>query len=235
MAGTFVAAANNGVYSTSITVTKPSGTTSGDWMLGIASGNWSALTYTPPSGFSELGSGLSTTVSDQDTHIYTKTAGGSEPADYTWTVDNDSHQCGIVTIRGVLGIAASATSTSDTGNSSPITVTFPSVTTTATNQTILLIAAVDQSATADSTWSSLPSGFTERLSTDFLFSGTSYGALWVAEGVAASQGATGAYTATCTLAAGNGAWAVWTLALADNVPYVIPRGLVTPLASHVMR
>lgn len=78
------AANTNATDANTVTVTKPSGVVQGDAMFAIGSGfQTAATTMTPPSGWTaatvEVDSGTGLTC-----QIFTKTAGGSEPANYTW-------------------------------------------------------------------------------------------------------------------------------------------------------
>lgn len=80
---------------TPITVTKPSGTVSGDGLVAFVLNFNPGSAITPPSGWT-LKQGTSTTDA-----IYEKTAGGSEPASYAWT--NNLFNGGNVLIIRVTG------------------------------------------------------------------------------------------------------------------------------------
>lgn len=80
--------------STSYTVTKPTGTASGDIMVAIQSGDWGAATSMgDPTGGSSWGSAIiSQTQGTNTLHVkaWIKTAGGSEPASYGFTQASSS-------------------------------------------------------------------------------------------------------------------------------------------------
>ncbi len=95
------ASANSGgAAATSIVITKPSGVVSGDVMLAAVSFQTGNNTVTPPSGWTlvrHIGDGFGMDV-------YRKTAGGSEPANYTWSfLTADKLAGGIVAFSGVNG------------------------------------------------------------------------------------------------------------------------------------
>lgn len=119
-----------GVASTSVTVTKPSGTVSGDYLLAFI---WveSSPTVTPPSGWNLELSQNETTHGSGTGYVYSKTAGGSEPADYTWSWTGDSKSNGIVIrISGQDAVTPLNTITRDDAKPASTTQTSPTVTTT---------------------------------------------------------------------------------------------------------
>lgn len=90
----------------SATLDKPVGTTSGDlliaWIVASAeSGNVNETPITPPSGWTLLRreEGFNTPFVRA---VYTKTAGGSEPANYTWLADNPIPGTLSMTLCGVM-------------------------------------------------------------------------------------------------------------------------------------
>jgi hypothetical protein len=96
MSFAFVAAEQgNSSGSTSITVTKPSGTTENDLLVACVTRNFTASPSTVPSGW--------TLIAENDScgqleyiGVYYKVAGGSEPADYTWEWASISRTSGVI-------------------------------------------------------------------------------------------------------------------------------------------
>ena len=149
---TFVASASvsNASNSATALVTKPSGTASGHLLIGlcISDGN---PTYTPPSGFTEW---LDTATGAFGEVAY-KTAGGAEPADYTFTASKSTQKLAAAVLAfsnaqiDVLGaIGASAGS-----------VVAPSIDMTDDGQVIAIFASAQDGIT----WTT-PSGWTPVIS-----------------------------------------------------------------------
>lgn len=70
---------------TAITITKPAGTVSGDVLVAMVEVRLvgGAPTVTPPAGWTLVGTAL--LGSNNRVGVWTRVAGGSEPANYTWT------------------------------------------------------------------------------------------------------------------------------------------------------
>jgi hypothetical protein len=64
-------------------VTKPAGTVSGDVLVAFIGAIGTTVTFTPPSGWTLLAA--ETSNANINYSVYYKVAGGSEPANYTWT------------------------------------------------------------------------------------------------------------------------------------------------------
>jgi hypothetical protein len=88
--------------STSVTVTKPTSTADGDLLVGALMTDGAGRTITPPSGWTTL---IEDDGSGSMRGIYYKKAGGSEPADYTWSMDGGSDQM-VGTITRITGQGA---------------------------------------------------------------------------------------------------------------------------------
>jgi len=164
------------------TCSAPSGVASGDIM--VATVVWFdslGLTVTPPSGwtlFSTAEFTVFTPGGPVHSKLYWKLAGGSEPADYTWTISAGPYtEVGILAYSGVDNTTPIDASASDIGEGGG-TVTPPSITTTVANT--VLLAFLHDYGNAMST----PSGMTQR-------------ALWdasinlIADEARAATGATG--------------------------------------------
>ncbi len=181
-------AATSGGGPTTITITKPSGTASGDVLIaGISFETGTDETsITVPSGWT-----LVRRVNNSNNEglaVYRKVAGGSEPASYAWTfAQSRSLSGGIMAFTGV-------------DNTTPIDVengqataqntthATPSLTTTQANTVLVTHFAIPQSAT----WTP-PTGMTEQYDVPETNRGNSLEGDTVAQAVA---GATGAKTAT---------------------------------------
>lgn len=123
----------NTANATSVIVTKPSGTTDGDYLLacGVAKGG----TPTPPAGWTQVDSRVSDSI---DRSIIWYRIASSEGASYTFTCDNTNIAVGMFAITG----AATGTAPTANGqaNASSSTCTAPTIT-PAANSLILLFGA----------------------------------------------------------------------------------------------
>lgn len=154
------------VASGNLTLTKPTGTTTGDLLVMTASADLDAsenVTYTIPSDWTQL---LANTRSDaasagNNLQVWYKQAGSSEPSDYTITPDHSNRIGGSITrITGhdtANPIDVQAVTASLTGEASA-----PSVTTTVANTQLLRIATWDQSRSLVTN----PIGHTQAYSVD---------------------------------------------------------------------
>ncbi|WP_432112851.1 hypothetical protein [Streptomyces sp. S1] len=81
---------------TSVTITKPTGTTTGDLLIAVFTSNYQNCT--PPAGWSDL---VDVGIEVFRTQAFYKVAGGSEPASYTFSVPNNAPLVGRVScLRG---------------------------------------------------------------------------------------------------------------------------------------
>lgn len=83
---------------TSLVLTKPTGTVSGDVLVAFFTAN--SVAVTPPSGFTEVFSQIGST-STLTSHMYVKVAGGSEPSTYTFTCSSGPVLCTLTAWSGV--------------------------------------------------------------------------------------------------------------------------------------
>ncbi len=94
-------AATDPSSTTTVTITKPTGTTSGDILYAIiANGGANAAPTSVPSGWTLVDSGGVTPSNPMWGGLYRLVAGGSEPADYTWSGMTDSCTGCIIAISG---------------------------------------------------------------------------------------------------------------------------------------
>jgi hypothetical protein len=110
---------------TSVTVTKPAGTTSDDLLLAFFTSN--NQNCTPPSGWTEI---ADETIEVFRTQVFYKVAGGSEPSNYQFSVSSSAPLVASVTclrdVDATTPIDIEAVAETDTSHSEPYTT--PSVT-----------------------------------------------------------------------------------------------------------
>lgn len=197
MAISFVAAAQAADPSNgTVTCTKPTGTTTNDVIIAFLAQN--EQTVTLPSGFTLIAenSGSTDTFSG---HAYYKVCGGSEPADYTFSVGTSGAPMAVVltTWRGLdtSNPVNASSNTNNNGGAEPMA--GPTVTTTQTTRR--LFGRMTRSTTALPTCTTATSGWTERGDTAEFSGGTvRYGTHVYSRDADDSSGA-GQATATTTL------------------------------------
>jgi len=190
-----VAVASSSPDTASIAVSKPSGTVSGDLLIGVIVTDGNAGTLTSPSSWTPIDSGTADpggTANQVTLGAWHKIAGGSEPPSYTWSWTNsEAVYAFIIRITGhdvsdpidVWGVATG----SSTGAS--ITVTSPSVNTNVDDTLVLRIFGADRAMN----FGSYPTGHTGITFNSSSGDNTSMyqctgGAAWQAQ---AATGATG--------------------------------------------
>lgn len=157
------AASAAGGTNSSLTITKPTGTVSGDVLVAAIAIRPETLTITPPSGWSLVLSQANTNTQANAVAVYTKVAGASEPTSYTWSFSAGStgSSGGIAAFTGVDSVTpVNVSGGATTGVSASVSVNAPSVTTTVAN-TMLVTVHADSNA---NTWAP-PSGMTEAFDT----------------------------------------------------------------------
>jgi hypothetical protein len=178
----------------SMSITRPSGTTTNDVLIAVITVSRYGSISTP-SGWTLLADvrrpGSTWSL------VYYRVAGGSEPASYTWTVDDvDEGVAAIIsTYRGV--DTASPINASDfRSNTYGADMIAPSITTTVSNTHLVFIGGIE-TAYSTSLTSTPPSGYTER--GDVASSGSGSDArqvAYLADAAFYGSGATGEITAT---------------------------------------
>jgi hypothetical protein len=185
---------------TTMAISKPSGTASGQVM--VASVSWaSSAAMTPPSGWT-LVADTSAAAGSVRQATYVKVAGASEPTSYTFTWSTRPNASGGITtysgVNATVPVDASADATGASGN--PVA---PAVTTSSANDRVIVAAASD-AVTSFTT----ASGTTERFD---IASGSSTQEL--ADFAQATAGATTAKTQVPAVTTGS--WTAQTIALRD--------------------
>ena len=148
--------ANNVAWanSTDLTISKPAGVVSGDLMVfcGFFEVN---TTITAPSGWTQI-TNTTHTANNFKLATYYKIAGGSEPADYTWSWTNSRNSAGIILrISGHDATTPIQTSNSAESNVSGSAKTFAAGVTPSTANSLLLMWLGSRPGVGGSfTWSS---------------------------------------------------------------------------------
>jgi hypothetical protein len=143
---------------TSLSINVPAGTAAGDVMVAvITSANGTAPAT--PSGWSPVaGASAGIGPGSGSLAVFTRVAGSSEPASYSWSLGGTFEASGAIgTYVGVDNVTPVQASSVASGNSK--TMTAPGVTTTSNN--VYVIAAVGYNATTSVTIGD-PSGTTQR-------------------------------------------------------------------------
>lgn len=146
--------------STSIVISKPTGTVSGDVLLAIIDGNNTPV-ITPPSGWTLVDS-VNTTVTAVIS-IYSKVASGSEPSTYTWTLDSAQRNSGAISsFSGVNNSTSIDQEANLPDGDLDFFFTSPNVINTNANEMVVSLISFDDSLSR--TWTQ-PSGMTLAIDT----------------------------------------------------------------------
>jgi len=177
----FVSSNTGQIDGTNLTINKPSGTASGHVLLAIIS-NPTSKVITPPSGWATHQTG--------SVCVYTKAAGGSEPATYSWTWAGAQGANGVIVVYSGVDTTTPVEVLGQQGGSST-TATAPSVTTTGVNRMIVSGFYANAFTTI-----STPTGTTSRAFVQGDGRGSSPPTTRAVEHEAASAGATSSKSAT---------------------------------------
>lgn len=138
----FEGAENNAVNAGSMVITNPSAGFGSVMVAQIAYRRSSALTVTPPSGWVQVGSTLTTANNPELRQlVYVRVAGTSEPSTYTWSFGSSTRAVGMIaSFAGVdtmnpIDVVAGAA-----GNGDPVVA--PAVTTTAPNDMLVVFMSL---------------------------------------------------------------------------------------------
>ena len=142
---------------TGLTIAKPAGTATNDVLLASLTLRGSAITITPPAGWTQVRSDANGSTVNQT--VYVKVAGGSEPASYAFTFSVPV----AAAVGGIVGYSGVDTTTpidvhGGQTNASSNSVTAPSVTTTVANTNLVAFFGTgnDTTFSAASTLLGLP-------------------------------------------------------------------------------
>lgn len=187
----------------SLTIDKPSGTSTGDVMLASISVRTSAISVTAPAGWTVIRDTPQAAGDGMRLVTYYRVAAAGEPASYTWTFSGGTHA----------GAVGGITTYSGVDNSTPIDAQAGGVTASATTHvapTVSATVADDMLVTVHSmassaTWT-VPTGMSESVD---IASGTPTASTGVSMQInreeRAATGATGTRTATASGSADAGA------------------------------
>lgn len=183
-----------------ITLTKPTGTVSGDILIFVVTQDDTTNTFTWPSGFTEFTASPQTSTADaQRMRGAWKVAGGSEPANYTATssVSADDFSAFLAAYSGrdtttpINAISGNA----QVGATSVASFDAAGVTTTADGCDLLWIAGSDLVSSAQAETWGMPTGYTNQVTQT---SGRNWFSLTLGDKNQTTQGATGTVSGTDT-------------------------------------
>ena len=182
---------------TSLTITKPAGTTNGDVLIAVISARPNTVTITAPTGFALINRQNNTGGSANAVAMYWKLAASGEPANYTWTISaNTGNAGGIMAFSGVDNANPINASAGALTAASTTIFSAPSVTTSVTNT--MIVTAHEYASS--SRWTA-PTGMTEAVDVASLAVTDQLGiSVLGSYKTQAAAGATGALTATATAA-----------------------------------
>jgi len=219
------------VDSAGSTVTKPAGTTAGDLLVALhfATADGPEASMTAPAGFVQQGSTNTITDGSFGMHgkVWTLTAGGSEPSNYTFAASTTSDGNAVILLAVQAGTYKAGApfdvgpTTGGVASAALTTQDAPSVTTTVAD-TLLLCGFASTTFNNACTYTP-PGGMTELIDYQPV---ANYIAVEAASETRSSAGATGTRTATVTRASYNAtvSLAIAPAAAAVTPSYVADRG-----------
>jgi hypothetical protein len=188
---------SNNASTTSISLSRPTGTATGDVMLALLDVRGTS-TVTAPAGWTLIRT--DTYTASLRLHAYWRVATASDPASWTWTFSGSRLAAGA--IHAYSGVNTANPIDASGGAPAPAaspTATAPSITTTVPNTMLVAFFA----NLADSTWTP-PAGFTERA--DLIGTSSSqFTSLLSADALRPAAGATGDVSANASKSSGNAA------------------------------
>jgi hypothetical protein len=190
-----------------LTVNKPTGTVNGDVMIAAITVRPSGAAITAPAGWTLIRetSQASGTSSKQST--YYKTAGGSEPSNYSWSLSSSTGSAGGIATFYNINTSNPVNVENGQATASSLSHVTPTVTTTVANT--MMVATHSFASSAN--WTP-PAGMTEvvdRASTGV--PNTNGISIEISYAAKAATGATGTKTATASANAKNGVAQILTL------------------------
>jgi fibronectin type 3 domain-containing protein len=220
------ASSGQATNATSLTLTRPSGTTTGDGLLAAIDVR-SGTTITAPAGWALVRSDSSGSTLKQS--VYVKVAGAGEPASYAWSFSGSQSAAG--SILAYAGVHASSPIAASGGGANPssTSITAPSVTTGVTDTLLVGLFGTATNATITQ-----PSDMAEQA--EVAAGGKQKLASEAADAYRQAAGATGPRTATASSAAVNigqlvALRPVGAPAGGDTEPPTIPTNLAATAAS----
>lgn len=190
----FLAMGTATVTSGNLTINKPTGTVQDNVMIAAIAVRPDTATITAPSGWTLVRKDTNASAIPDQLNTYSKVAGASEPASYSWTIGvNTGAAGGILSFSGVNTASPIDVSGGQQVIGTTTSIVAPSVNTTEVNTMLVTFHCVTSSGTAGSAWTP-PTGMTEAvdISSESANTGESLGINYV---VQAAAGATGTKTA----------------------------------------
>jgi len=163
MAITFVNFNSATTATATLTVTKPTSTTTDDFLIAVVSGFRTGADFTivNPSGWTELWEDSYNNGGDiQRVWIGWLKAGGSEPANYAWTGTTWTDACGAISCYRGVDTSSPIDASGRNINSAAAVPTAPTISPATSNAMLLYL--VGSAATSPNT---APGGMTERVDT----------------------------------------------------------------------
>lgn len=199
-----------------ITVSAPTGTATGDVMVGSASTDQASETVTLPTGFTALPSSTQSSTLDGATMACaTKAETGTPPASYVFSFGAFTSVAAVVAAYTgrdtTTPVHKSAGTASSTGGTSPRSMAITSVTTTLAGCDFVYLGSADWNGTA-ATGYAPPTNYTERA--DVISGGFASITLDDWENQAATSG--GTVTGTASASSGSAGFMAFWIALAPS-------------------
>jgi Peptidase family C25 len=190
----FRAASSGGAPSGTLTLTvaRPAGTALNDVLIAAVAVRPSTATITAPAGWTLVRRTNQAATNSNSQAIYSKVAGASEPASYSWTFNTSTGSVG--GILGFSGVNTASPIDANNGQADPNGLTFatPSINTTVKNDMIVTAHSFSSAAT----WTA-PAGMTKAVDVASVTPQNAVGeSMCVNYALQGSVGATGTKTAT---------------------------------------
>lgn len=205
------ASVTSGFSASTLAVNKPAGTVQGDVLVAIAwqDSDGNAANLTPPAGWTQAGATITVSNFSGYGKVWTKVAGASEPASYTWNIAT-----GAVTLVAILALTGVNQTTPVrvdpvAGTGTGTALSAPTIGSGATPQVGDLLICSFSSQISGGVSFSTPSGMTEQLDGP---AGSPWLSASICTQVLAAAGATGAKASTGSASA-SGNWRSWSLAI----------------------
>jgi hypothetical protein len=204
---------------TSVAISTPASTASGETLLYAISADGNGATVTFPTGFAHV-TGSPETLGSPDghrLHVGWKVADGTEGGTLTATISASLGWSGcILRYTGRHATApidvSPGINKNGTGNASPVAPASATITTVTNGCDLVWIAILDPTSATPGAASTPPSGYTERVDTTGT-NGTTITAADINQGTA---GATGAVTGSISFSAGTAGWIAFLVPLAPS-------------------
>jgi hypothetical protein len=195
-----------------ISITKPSGTVSGDLWLVVFATDGTGRTVTTPTGWSALTPVTATTDGLWFDVMY-RSCDGSEGASQNFTYPTGSGAVSTISCRitGQNGVDTSSGASNSSSNSPPVTATATGITLAESNELLLYMASIDWTTTGVTTFTA-PSGFTDgATSTANIFTNA-----YIAYKAGVGSGATGDVAGTGDKSASLGGWGAFLVGIKSS-------------------